>query len=98
MASNVIELRNVSFAYNSTPILEDVCLEVPLRDFACMVGPNGGGKTTLLKLILGLLTPARGQIRVFGGTVIPMDDLAKDYVANMESIAEKIRKALGGTH
>jgi len=67
MASSVIELRGVSFAYDSTPILEDVCLDVPLRDFACMVGPNGGGKTTLLKLILGLLAPARGQIRVFGG-------------------------------
>jgi len=68
MPEPVISVRNVSFAYNSTPILEDVCLEVPLRDFACMVGPNGGGKTTLLKLILGLLAPARGQIRVFGGT------------------------------
>jgi len=67
MATSVIELRGVSFAYDSTPILEDVCLEVPERDFACMVGPNGGGKTTLLKIILGLLVPARGQVRVFGG-------------------------------
>ncbi|MCX5653608.1 MAG: ATP-binding cassette domain-containing protein [Planctomycetota bacterium] len=67
MAANVINIEGVSFAYDSTPILEDVFLEVPERDFACMVGPNGGGKTTLLKLILGLLVPARGQIRVFGG-------------------------------
>jgi len=66
MASSVISLDGVSFAYDSTPILEDVCLDVPHLDFACMVGPNGGGKTTLLKLFLGLLTPARGQIRIFG--------------------------------
>jgi zinc transport system ATP-binding protein len=67
MPDPVISVHGVFFAYGSAPILEDVCLEVPLRDFACMVGPNGGGKTTLLKLILGLLVPARGQVRVFGG-------------------------------
>ena len=66
MPEPVISVRNVSFAYDSTPIIEGVCLEVPERDFACMVGPNGGGKTTLLKLFLGLLAPARGEIRVFG--------------------------------
>ena len=67
MSPPVIALRNVSFAYDSTPVLQDVSLEVPERDFACMVGPNGGGKTTLLKLLLGLLAPTRGEIRVFGG-------------------------------
>ena len=66
--SSIINVEGVSFAYDSTPILEDVCLDVPLRDFACMVGPNGGGKTTLLKLFLGLLAPSRGQVRVFGGS------------------------------
>jgi zinc transport system ATP-binding protein len=66
MAASVISLEGVSFAYDSTPIIEDVYLEIPQRDFACMVGPNGGGKTTLLKLFLGLLVPARGRIRIFG--------------------------------
>jgi zinc transport system ATP-binding protein len=68
MTEPVISVHGASFAYDSTPILENVCLEVPQRDFACMVGPNGGGKTTLLKLFLGLLTPARGQIRIFGSS------------------------------
>jgi zinc transport system ATP-binding protein len=62
----VILLRNVSFAYEAVPVLEDVSFAVAERQAACMVGPNGGGKTTLMRLILGLLKPSRGEVRVFG--------------------------------
>jgi len=62
----VICLRDVSFFYGGAPVLENVNLDVPDRTAACIIGPNGGGKTTLVKLILGLLTPQRGEIRVFG--------------------------------
>lgn len=62
----VITLRDVSFFYGGTPALEDVNLSLEPREAVCIVGPNGGGKTTLVKLILGLLTPQRGEIRVFG--------------------------------
>ncbi len=62
----VIQLENVSFAYNGYSVLENASLIVYERDFLCIVGPNAGGKTTLLKLILGLLKPAKGTIRVFG--------------------------------
>ena len=62
----VITVENLSFAYNSTPVLKDVNLQVREREFVWVVGPNGGGKTTLLKLILGLLQPDKGTIRVFG--------------------------------
>jgi len=61
-----IQLRNVSFAYNGQPVLEDVNLTIGSGEAICIVGPNGGGKTTLLKLILGLLRPDRGQVRLFG--------------------------------
>lgn len=61
-----IELDDVWFSYDGPPVLEDVNLHIHPGDFACVVGPNGGGKTTLLKLILGLLTPTRGSVRVFG--------------------------------
>jgi len=61
-----IDIRDVSFAYGSTTVLEDVNLTVAQRETLCVVGPNGGGKTTLLKLILGLLQPNKGEIRVFG--------------------------------
>lgn len=63
-----IILENVSFAYKQASILEDVSLMVQKGEFASIVGPNGGGKTTLLKLILGLLKPDKGRISVFGGT------------------------------
>lgn len=54
------------FSYDGYTVLEDVNLAIPKGDFVSVVGPNGGGKTTLLKLILGLLRPFRGEIRVFG--------------------------------
>jgi zinc transport system ATP-binding protein len=47
-------------------VLEGVCLDIYEHDFLGIIGPNGGGKTTLLKLMLGLLTPDRGSIRVMG--------------------------------
>jgi zinc transport system ATP-binding protein len=62
----VISLRGVTFSYGGEPVLEDVNLTVNDREAVCVVGPNGGGKTTLVKLILGLLVPDQGEIRVFG--------------------------------
>lgn len=62
----VVELKHVSFAYRGTPVLEDVSLTVDHGDFLSVVGPNGGGKTTILKLILGLIKPAGGTVRLFG--------------------------------
>ncbi len=61
-----IELEAVRFAYNGHAVLDDVTLSIEAGDFACIVGPNGGGKTTLLKLMLGLLRPQGGQVRVLG--------------------------------
>jgi zinc transport system ATP-binding protein len=68
MTAPVIEVRDVSFAYDGTPVLENANVTIEDRDFACLVGPNGGGKSTLLRLMLGLLTPASGRVSVYGGT------------------------------
>jgi zinc transport system ATP-binding protein len=65
-AQPAIKIENVSFAYNGFPVLESVNLLIYERDFLALVGPNAGGKTTLLKLILGLLKPASGSIQVLG--------------------------------
>jgi zinc transport system ATP-binding protein len=65
-AEAAIALRGVSFAYGGVPVLDDVSFTVARGESMCVVGPNGGGKTTLLKLILGLLAPDRGEIQVFG--------------------------------
>src|SRR5580700_194255 len=66
MTRPVIELRNVSFSYQAVPVLEDVNLTIYDRESICIVGPNGGGKTTLLRLLLGQLRPTQGEIRIFG--------------------------------
>ncbi len=62
----VVEISGVSFAYDGATVLEEVDLSVGERELVCLLGPNGGGKSTLLKLILGLLRPGRGTVRVFG--------------------------------
>ena len=61
-----ILLSQVTFRYNREPVLEDVSLRVNPGEFIAIIGPNGGGKTTLLRLILGLLKPDTGTVRVFG--------------------------------
>jgi zinc transport system ATP-binding protein len=61
-----ILINDVTFSYNGSSVLEHVNLTVHEGDFLSIVGPNAGGKTTLLKLILGLLRPDRGTIRIFG--------------------------------
>lgn len=63
----VVELEGVTFSYGAAPVLEDVDLRVTEGEFLGIVGPNAGGKSTLLKLILGLLVPLSGRIRVLGG-------------------------------
>lgn len=69
-AAAIIELDNVTFGYPprplSNPVLEDVTLRVEADDFLGVIGPNGGGKTTLLKLMLGLVKPQRGRVTVRG--------------------------------
>ena len=66
MSDNIIEIQNLTFSYNSQPVLREVNLTVNRGDFVAMIGPNGGGKTTLLKLMLGLLKAESGAVRIFG--------------------------------
>ena len=61
-----IEFNKVFFKYIKNNILSDVSFTLNENDSLCIVGPNGGGKTTLLKLILGLIQPTKGTICIFG--------------------------------
>ncbi len=65
-SNHEIIFDNVCFAYKQRNIIEDVNLRIKKGEFASIVGPNGGGKTTLLKLILGLIKQDKGQIHIFG--------------------------------
>jgi zinc transport system ATP-binding protein len=58
----VLKIENLFFAYENENILEDITFECDKSDFLAVVGPNGGGKSTLLRLILGLLKPTSGKI------------------------------------
>ncbi|RLC96285.1 MAG: ABC transporter [Chloroflexi bacterium] len=66
MGREVVRLEDVWVRYDGVPVLEGVDLTVEDDDFLGIIGPNGGGKTTLLKVILGLVRPARGKVWVMG--------------------------------
>ena len=95
-SGTVIELRGVSFAYGAVPVLEHVDLAVPPGEFLAIVGPNAGGKSTLLKLILGLLEPTAGTVRVLGlspqaasreiGYVPQYPAFARDFPLTVEQV------------
>ena len=63
-----LEVRNLSVYYGEDCVLENINLQVEEREFLGIIGPNGGGKTTLLKAILGLVTPQAGEVFIFGQT------------------------------
>lgn len=66
MTDSVIDIKNVSFNYDKPVVLKDISLDIKQGEFVGIVGPNGGGKSTLLKLVLGLLIPTSGTVKVMG--------------------------------
>ncbi|MDP2846947.1 MAG: ABC transporter ATP-binding protein [Humidesulfovibrio sp.] len=66
MNTPAIEISDLWFAYDGVRVLEQVNLTLPAGDFLAVLGPNGGGKSTLLKLLLGLARPGGGSLRVLG--------------------------------
>lgn len=71
---NIIKIQKLNFCYKVKPILIDVNLNIEAGDFIGIIGPNGGGKTTLLKLIMGMLEPHRGKIKIFNENPKDMRD------------------------
>lgn len=67
--TEVIKIHKLWAGYDNESVLEDVSLTVYERDFIGMIGPNGGGKTTLIKVLLGLLRPKRGSVSIMGQPV-----------------------------
>ena len=74
-SKNIIRVDEVSFSYTSKEdVLADITFSVHPGDYLGIVGPNGGGKTTLLKIMLGLLKPTKGTVRLFGEDIEKFSD------------------------
>lgn len=65
--NQAIEVKDLHFAYQDTRVLENISFTVPHGQFVGIIGPNGGGKTTLLHLLMGFLKPIRGKITLLKG-------------------------------
>lgn len=65
----IIEAKNVSFYYGTIPALTHLSFKVTAGDYVGVIGPNGGGKTTLIKILLGLLKPSEGSVTVLGQAI-----------------------------
>lgn len=62
----IIQVENLSFGYTKVPVIENAHFSVHQKDYIAVIGPNGGGKSTMMKLLLGLLQPDEGGVTVFG--------------------------------
>lgn len=86
--SSVLKAQNVSFAYTRVPVLEHVSFDVQTGDYVGIIGPNGGGKTTLLKLLLGL-ERGEGNIALFGVPLANFKDWHKiGYLAQKSPVSQ----------
>lgn len=73
----VLELEKVSFNYGEDQVLKDISLSIDNGDYVGVIGPNGGGKTTMLKIMLGLVRPTSGTVRLFGHDLQGFKDWSK---------------------
>jgi zinc transport system ATP-binding protein len=64
----IVKLEHIGASYNTLPVLTDINLSIFHHDFLGIIGPNGGGKTTLLKIILGLVKPNAGTVSILGAS------------------------------
>lgn len=93
MSTPIIEIEQLAAGYGGHNVLHDVNLTIYRNDFLGIIGPNGGGKTTLIKTLLGLLKPTAGTIRYFqtdaNGKVQPANGITMGYLPQYSSIDKK---------
>ncbi len=82
----VLEVRDVTYSFGASAILDGISMSVYAGQVACLIGPSGCGKTTLLRIIAGLLLPKKGRIRIAGADVsrIPTHRLDLGFVFQSE--------------
>lgn len=64
--SYAVEVKNLSHSYDKTQVLEDISFHIKKGEFVGIFGPNGGGKTTLLRILMGFNKPSKGKVHLFG--------------------------------
>jgi len=92
----IVRLENIRVSYEDIPVLEGIDLSIRRHDFLGIIGPNGGGKSTLLKLLLGLVKPDAGSVTIFGkqpeqvrqriGYVAQHPAFARDFPASVRDV------------
>ena len=109
MKKNVaIELKNLSAGYENEIVIENINCNIYDGDFFGIIGPNGGGKSTLLKIILGLLDPTKGTVRIYGklpktgrkniGYVPQYSEYDKQYPISVWDVVLMGRRSIRGLH
>jgi len=103
-----IELINISAGYDNDIVIEDINCNIYDGDFFGIIGPNGGGKSTLLKIILGLLNPTKGNIKIYGkppkigrkniGYVPQYSEYDKQYPISVWDVVLMGRRSIRGFH
>ncbi|MBV0903048.1 metal ABC transporter ATP-binding protein [Haloarcula salina] len=89
--ASVIELSDVEFGYTSTPVVEDISIQIDPGEYVAVVGPNGSGKSTLMRLMLGLVRPDDGVATLFGEPAHKFDDGSRiGYVAQHASASKEM--------
>lgn len=73
----LVDVQDISFRYDSHPVLSHIHLTIQEGDFLAVLGPNGSGKTTLVKIILGLLEPTEGRVKIMGESLEDFSDWRK---------------------
>jgi zinc transport system ATP-binding protein len=94
MTNPILQLTDICAAYDGKTVLSHVNLTVYRRDFLGIIGPNGGGKTTLIKVMLGLLKPASGSLRFFRDGQ-EVSELTMGYLPQYSQIDKKFPISVG---
>jgi iron complex transport system ATP-binding protein len=87
MKQSVIDIRDLSFSYEKSVVLESLSFSVKNNGFFIIIGPNGSGKSTLLKLMAGIISPESGQVEVFGK---PVGDYKRKILAKALALVPQI--------
>ena len=69
MSGSALSVKNLSVSYGAVEAVENITLDINAGESLCIVGPNGGGKTTFLNAVLGFLKPDGGEIKILGGSI-----------------------------